>query len=127
VWLRPKRMLSSSDIPALAVLDGLLHRPIPGAAALDAGRPLAQLPRPFRPQQLDGAGVGTLAPGLHAQQLTPALHQVGVGLLVGLVPLLLVARIAFAVGGTVGGLPGDLVGLLGLLVLLSRPGEVALP
>jgi hypothetical protein len=60
VWLRPQRMLSSSDIPALAVLDGLLHRPIPGAAALDAGRPLAQLPRPFRPQQLDGAGVGTL-------------------------------------------------------------------
>jgi hypothetical protein len=46
---------------------------------------------------------------------------------VGLVSLLLVARIAFAVGGTVGGLPGDLVGLLGLLVLLSRPGEVALP
>jgi hypothetical protein len=44
---------------------------------------------------------------------------------VGLVLLLLVAGGAFAVGGTIGGQPGDLIGRLGLLVLLTRAGEVA--
>jgi len=44
---------------------------------------------------------------------------------VGLVLLLGVAGLAFAVGGTVGGLPGDLLRFLSLLGLLSRRGEVA--
>jgi hypothetical protein len=55
------------------------------------------------------------------------LTHLGVGLLVGLVLLLLVTGVAFAVGGTVGGLPGDLVGLLGLLGLLACPCQVASP
>jgi hypothetical protein len=66
-------------------------------------------------------GVGALAPSLHAQQLASPVHQVGVGLLVGLVLLLLVASGSFAVGG----LPGDLVGLLGLPRLLTHAGKVA--
>jgi hypothetical protein len=65
VRLGPERMLSIRHVPALPVLDGLLHRPVPYAATLDRGRPLAQLPRPLGPQHLDGAGVGALAPGLH--------------------------------------------------------------
>jgi len=44
---------------------------------------------------------------------------------VGLILLLLVACVAFAVGGTVGGLPGDLLGLLCLFGLLTRAGQVA--
>jgi hypothetical protein len=44
---------------------------------------------------------------------------------VGLVLLLLVASLAFAVGGTVGRLLGDLVGLICLLGLLPGAGEVA--
>jgi hypothetical protein len=72
-------------------------------------------------------GAGALAPGLHAPQLPVPLVQVGVGLLVGLTLPLGLAGVAFAVGGTVGGLPGDLVGLLGLIGLLSCPGQVASP
>jgi hypothetical protein len=96
--LPPQRMLSILHVPALPVLDRLLHRPVPGAATLDGRRSFAQLPRPLGPQQLGRAGVGALAPGLHAQQLAPLLCQVGAGLLVGLVVLLPVARVAFAVG-----------------------------
>jgi hypothetical protein len=122
----PKQMLGIGDVPALAVLDGLLDRPIPHPAALDGGGPLAQLPHPCRLQQLDRVGVGALAPRLHAQQLASPVRQVGVGLLVRLVLLLLlVAGVAFAVGGTVSGLPGDLVCLLRLLVLLTRVRQVA--
>ncbi len=55
----------------------------------------------------------------------PPVRQVGVGLLVSLVVLLLVAGGAFAVGGPVSGLLGDLVGLPCLLGLLTRSGEVA--
>jgi hypothetical protein len=124
VRLRPQRMLGILHLPALAVLDGLLHRPIPHTAALDGGGPLAQLPRPLRPQHFHRASLGALAPRLHAPQLAAALGQVGVGLLVGLV-VLLVAGVAFAVAGTVGGLPGDLVDRLGLLGLLPGAGEVA--
>src|SRR6266511_280430 len=125
VRLPPQRMLSILHVPALPVLDRLLHRPVPGTATLDRGWSLAQLPRPLRPQQLGRAGVGTLAPRLHAQQLAPLLCQVGVGLLVGLVLLLPVAGVALTVGGTVGGLPGDLVGRLGLLGLLPGAAKVA--
>src|SRR6266498_5078847 len=92
VRLPPQRMLSILHAPALPVLDGLLHRPIPGTATLDADGSLAQLPRPLRPQQLDRAGVGALAPRLHPKQLAATLLQVGVGLPVGLVLLLLLAR-----------------------------------
>jgi hypothetical protein len=94
-------MLSILQVPPLAVLDGLLHRPVPGAATLDGGGPLTQLPRPFRLQHLDRAHIGTLGPYLHAPQLAPLLHQVGVGLAVRLELLVPVARSAFAVGGTV--------------------------
>src|SRR6266542_645202 len=125
VRLPPERTLGVSDVPALPVLHRLLDRPIPGTAALDGGGPLAPLPRPFRLQQLDRAGVGAVAPCLHAQQLAPPVQQVGVGLLVGLVVLLGLSGVAFAVGGTVSGLLGDLVGLLCLLGLLTRSGEVA--
>src|SRR6266540_2943033 len=111
VRLPPERTLGVSDVPALPVLHRLLDRPIPGTAALDGGGPLAPLPRPFRLQQLDRAGVGAVAPCLHAQQLAPPVQQVGVGLLVGLVVLLGLSGVAFAVGGTVSGLLGDLVGL----------------
>ncbi len=71
VRLSSQRMLSISDVPALAVLDGLLHRPIPGAATLDRGRTFPEVPRPFRPEQLDRAGVGALAPCLHAPHVRP--------------------------------------------------------
>ncbi len=127
VRLRPERALGILDVPALPILDGLLGRTVPGAAALDGGGPLAQLPRPFGLQELDRAGVGAFAPCLHAQQLVPPVRQVGVGLLVGLVVLLGLPGGAFAVGGTVSGLLGDLVCLLGLLGLLTGSGEVAPP
>jgi hypothetical protein len=77
VRLPPQRMLSIGDPPALPILDRLLHRPIPGTATLDRGRPLAQLTRPLRPQHLGRAGVGALAPRLHAPQLAPLVCQVG--------------------------------------------------
>src|SRR6266508_2533662 len=86
VRLRPERALGILDVPALPILDGLLGRTVPGAAALDGGGPLAQLPRPFGLQELDRAGVGTVS-----------------------------------------GLLGDLVCLLGLLGLLTGSGEVAPP
>lgn len=124
VRLDPRRMLGILHVPALPVLDRLLNHTVPHTTTLDGGRPLAQPPRPFRPQQLDRAGVGALAPGLHPQQLAVMLAHLEVGLLVGLVVLLLVARIPFAVGGTVGLLLGDLVGGLGLLGLLTGLGEV---
>jgi hypothetical protein len=59
VRLCPNGMLSILHVPALAVLDGLLHRPIPHTATLNGGRPLAQLPRPCWLRQLDRAGLGS--------------------------------------------------------------------
>jgi hypothetical protein len=127
--LRPKRALGIIDLPALPVLNRLPDRPIPGATTLDRRRPLAQLTRPFRLQQLDRAGLGAGAPLVLPHDRLILGHQLRVRLRVRLVVLLLVAGGVFAVGGTVGGtvggLPGDLVRRLRLLVLLTRAGEVA--
>ncbi len=113
------------DLPALPVLHRLPNRAVPGAATLDRGRSFAQLPRPFGPLQLDRAGLRAGAPFVLAHHRVVLGQQLRVGLAVGLVLLLLVADVAFAVGGTVGLLAGDLACLLCLLVLLPRAGEVA--
>jgi Pentapeptide repeats (8 copies) len=120
-----ERALGVVDPPALPVLHHLPDRAIPRAATLDRRRTFAQLTRPGGPLQLDRACGHAPLPGLFAHDRAVLGGQVGVGLPVGVVLLLGVAQVAFAVRGTVGGLPGDLPGLLGLLGLLSCPGEVA--
>ncbi len=125
VRLRAERALSVIDLPALPVLHRLLNRTVPGATTLDRGRTFPEVTGPSELLQLDRAGLGAVAPSLYAQQLPLPGEQVGFGLLVRLVLLLGLAGLAFAVGGTVGLLPGDLVRLLRLLVLLTHTTEVA--
>jgi hypothetical protein len=103
VRLGPKRALGVGDVPPLAVLDGLLDRPVPGTTALDRGRPFAQLPRPLRPLQLDRARGDPPLPGLLAHDRPMLGGQLGICLPVGVVLLLGSSQVAFAVGGTVGG------------------------
>src|SRR6266545_4916861 len=125
VRLPPHRMLSIGDVPALSILHGLLDRAVPRATTLDVGRSLAEVARPFGLEQLDRAGVGAAAPLVFAYHRLVLRQQLRVGFPVGLVLLLGLAGGAFAVGGTVGLLPGDLLGFLRLLGLLPHAGEVA--
>jgi hypothetical protein len=113
------------DVVALPVLKRLLDRPVPGATTLDTGRTLSEVSGPSGSLQLDGAGLGAVAPATLAHDGPILGEQVGVGFLVRLVPLLGLAGLEFAVGGTVGLLAGDLAGLLGLLGLLTGLGAVA--
>src|SRR5262245_2813971 len=122
---RVERALSIGDLPALPVLNRLLDRPIPGATTLDRGRPFPEVTRPSRPLQLNRAGLGAGAPLVLTHHRVIFGHQVRVGLPVGLVLLLGLAGGAFAVGGTVGLLPGDPVRRLRRLGLLTRTAEVA--
>src|SRR6266496_2142290 len=121
VRLRPERALAIIDLPALPVLHRLLDRPVPQATTLDARRPLAQLTRPSRQEQLDRAGLGTGAPLVLTHDRLVLGQQVRVGLAVGLVVLLCLAGLAFVVGGPGGLLPGGLLRFLRLLGLLPHP------
>src|SRR6266511_4380653 len=94
VRLGSERALGVIDLPALPVLHRLPNRAVPRAGA----------------------------PFVLAHHRVVLGQQLRVGLAVGLVLLLLVADVAFAVGGTVGLLAGDLACLLCLLVLLPRAG-----
>src|SRR6266567_1300330 len=123
--LRPERALRVGDVALLPVLHHLLDRPVPGPTTLDRRRTFPEVARPFGLQDLDRTDRHALAPSLLAHQLTLPCSQLRMGLLVCLVLLLGLAGGAFAVGGTVGRLPGDLVRLLRLPGLLTRAGEVA--
>lgn len=113
---RPARV---AEVVALAALDGLLDRPVPGTTTLDRGRTFPKAARPSGPLQLDRVGLGAGAPLVFVHHRLILGHQVRVGLAVRLVLLLGLA------GGAFGRLPGDLVGLLCLLGLRTRADQVA--